>query len=143
MNSFGYTSPNNESGRADPPAGSAPARCERRGLGLAAGLLGHDAADVDQASAITPRPTQRFRHPLVLAAIESVPSLNDADATVAAGAPFLAVAEPALLLLAFAVRAFGGAIGDADALDALGFGGRLVFGRVEADICRLQARCAA
>src|SRR6202011_1573470 len=80
--------------------------------------------------------------PLVQAAIEPVPSLDHADATLAAGPPFLAVAEPALLLLAFTLGAFGRAVGDADALDALGFRGRLVLGRVEAGIRRHQVRCA-
>ena len=72
-----------------------------------------------------------------------MPSFDHADATLAAGPPFLAVAEPTLLLLAFALRALGGAVGDADALDALGFRGRLVLGRVEAGIRRHQVRRAA
>ena len=53
--------------------------------------------------------------------------LGDADASLAYGSPFLTVAEPALLLLAFALSAFGGAIGDEDALDAFCFRGFLIF----------------
>ena len=49
-----------------------------------------------------------------------MPSFDHADATLAAGPPFLAIAEPTLLLLAFALGALGGAVGDADALDAFG-----------------------
>src|SRR6266478_5376841 len=114
------------------------------GLGLPAGLLGHHAADVDQVVGNHPEadPALHSGIPLVPAAIKSVPSLDHADATLASGTPFLAVAEPALLLLAFALGALRGAIGDADALDALGFGGRRVLGRVEAGIGRHQARCA-
>src|SRR5713226_4152670 len=88
-------------------------------------------------SAITPRPTQRLIP--VSAAIEPVSTLDHADASLASGAPFLIVAEPALLLLAFAVGAFGGAIRNADALDAFGFGHRLIFGGVETGIRRDQA----
>jgi hypothetical protein len=46
--------------------------------------------------------------------------LGYADATLTSGAPFLAVAEPALLLLVSALGTLGGTVGDADALDALG-----------------------
>src|SRR6266478_1392405 len=138
--------PCNESGRADPPAGPGPRRqgVKSVGLGLPAGLLGHHAADVDQVVGNHPEadPALHSGIPLVPAAIKSVPSLDHADATLASGTPFLAVAEPALLLLAFALGALRGAIGDADALDALGFGGRRVLGRVEAGIGRHQARCA-
>jgi len=90
------------------------------GLGLSAGLLGHDAADVDQVVGNHPEadPALDSGIPLVAAATQSMPSFDNADATLAAGPPFLAVAEPTLLLLAFALRALGGAVGDADALDA-------------------------
>jgi len=100
------------------------------GSGLPVGLLGHHAADVDQVVGNHPEadPALHSGISLVPAAIESVPSLDHADATLASGAPFLAVAESAFLLLAFALGALRGAIGDADALDALGFGGRLVLG---------------
>src|SRR5438105_239509 len=101
--------------------------------------------DVRQVAAMRPAadPALDTGIPLVPAATQSVPSLDHADATLASGPPFLAVAEPALLLLAFALGALGGAVGDADALDALGFRGRLVLGRVEAGIRRHQVRRAA
>jgi hypothetical protein len=56
---------------------------------------------------------------LIAAAAEPMSPFDHADASLASGPPFLAVAEPALLLFAFALGAFGGAIGNADALDVL------------------------
>jgi hypothetical protein len=50
-------------------------------------------------------------HPVVTfvpAATEAMPALGDADASLASGSPFLTVAEPALLLLAFSLSVFGG-----------------------------------
>jgi hypothetical protein len=46
---------------------------------------------------MTPRPTQRFipTVTLIAAAVEAVSPLDHADATLASGAPLLAVAEPA------------------------------------------------
>jgi hypothetical protein len=80
-------------------------------------------------SAITPNPTQRFipSSPLYRQRFEAMSALADADASLASGSPFLTVAEPTLLLLAFALSAFGGAIGDADALHALCFRNFLIF----------------
>ena len=49
---------------------------------------------------------------------QAVPPLQHADAALAAGAPFLSLLEPALLLLALPLGTFGGAIGNADPLDA-------------------------
>jgi hypothetical protein len=51
----------------------------------------------------------------VPAAIETVLPLSDADAPLRSGPSFLTLAEPAILLLAFAFCAFGGAIGNANA----------------------------
>src|SRR5262249_59437715 len=65
---------------------------------------------------------------------EAVPALDDADAALATGSPLLAVAEPALLLLAFARRALARAIGDADPFDPLGLGRCLVLGGVEGGV---------
>src|ERR1700687_2420600 len=79
----------------------------------------------------------------VAAAAEPVSPFDDADASLASGAPFLAVAEPALLLFALALGAFGGAVGNADALDALCFRHRLVVGGVECGIRGHQARNAS
>ena len=59
-------------------------------------------------SAITPSPTQRLMPTSPrYRPVETMPPLGDADAPLAAGAPFLAVAEPTLLLLAFAFGALG------------------------------------
>src|SRR3984885_9274900 len=80
---------------------------------------------------------------LVAAAVEAVSAFGHADAPLASGAPFLAVAEPALLLFTFARVAFGGAIGNADALDAFGFRRCLVAGRVECGIRGDEPRNAA
>jgi hypothetical protein len=67
----------------------------------------------------------------------------DADASLATGAPFLAVAEQALFLLAFAFEAFGRTIGNADAFDASRLRGGLVLGGVECSISRQQMRRAS
>ena len=74
-----------------------------------------------RVSAVTPSPAPHSVIAFVSAAIEPVPSFTDADASLASGPPPLASVEPALSLLAFALRALGRAIEDADALDALGF----------------------
>ena len=58
-----------------------------------------------------PDPTLHSGIALIAAAAEPMSPLDDADASLASGPPFLAVAEPALLLFAFALRALGGAIG--------------------------------
>ena len=95
-------------------------------------------------SAITPSPTQR--HPVVTfvsAAIEAMSPLDDTDASLASGSPFLAVAEPALLLLAFACGALGRAIGNANAPDALRFCCLVVFVGVEGGVGRHQVRRAS
>src|SRR5258705_917484 len=71
----------------------------------------------------------------VAAAIDPVSPLAHADASLASGPPFLSVAEPALPLLSFALGALGRMVGNADALDALGFRCCLVLGGVECGIC--------
>jgi hypothetical protein len=53
-----------------------------------------------------------------------VPPFGNADAAFAAGPPFLAIAEPSLLLFAFAFDALGGWLGMQTR-----FGGRLFFGK--------------
>jgi PBP superfamily domain len=83
---------------------------------------------------------------LVAAAAEAMSPFCDADASLAAGAPLLAVAEPALFLLAFAFQAFGRTIGNADALYALCLCGNLVLGGVECGVRRFalpdgQSQC--
>ena len=94
---------------------------------------------------MTPRPTQRF-HPgvtFVAATVKPMPPLSHTDASLASGPPFLAVAEPALLLLAPAFNALGRAVGDANAFDAFCFRGCLILCGVEGGVCRYQARCAS
>jgi hypothetical protein len=71
-----------------------------------------------------------------------VPTLDHADAPLAPGPPFLAVAEPALLLLALARSTLGGAIGNANPLDTFGLGSGFVDGGVEARIGCNQTRRA-
>src|ERR1700730_841915 len=95
-------------------------------------------------SAMTPRPTQRFMpaSPLYRLRVSPCRRLTTLMAPRSRCA-ISAVAEPALFLLAFALRALGGAIGDAYAPDALGLGGGFVFGRVEAGIGGYQARRGA
>ena len=106
--------------------------------GLTGGLLFHGATDVDKVIGddAEPDPAVHSDEALVAAAAEPVPSLGDADASLASGAPFLAVAEPALFLLASTLEAFGLAVGNADAFDALRLRGRLVAGRVESGVRR-------
>src|ERR1700680_2574441 len=116
-----------------------------RGPALRRGPLRHGAADVDESVGddAEPDPARHSGVALVAAAVESVPALDDADAALASGAPFLAVAEPALPLLALALGTFGRAVGNAHALDALGFRRPLVLRGVEGGVGRHQARRAA
>ena len=97
-------------------------------LGLATdvlrnGLFFQCAADVEEivGDHAEPDPTLHSGVALVAAAAKPVPPFDHADASLASGPPFLAVAEPTLLLLALALGAFGRAIGNADAFDALLF----------------------
>jgi hypothetical protein len=92
-------------------------------------LLGESATNIDEIVGDHAKPNPTL-HPVVTfvpAAIEAMSTLGHADAPLASGSPFLTVAEPALFLLAFALSAFGGAIGDADTLDALCFRNFLIF----------------
>src|ERR1700674_2070446 len=116
-----------------------------RRTGLPRGALGHGAADVDESVGddAEPDPARHSGVPFVAAAVESVPALDDADAALASGAPFLAVAEPALPLLALALGPFGGAIGNADARDAVRFRRRLVVGGIEGGVGGDEARRAS
>jgi len=88
-------------------------------MGLRLGCLAITRLMLTRLSAITRgRPSASFRHPLVPAAIKSVPPLDHADATLASGTPFLAVANKRF----FCSRLRSGSwwtVGDADALDAL------------------------
>ena len=108
-------------------------------------LLFHRATDVDDivGDDAEPDPAVHSDVALVAAAVEAMAPLDHADAPLASGAPLLAVAEPALPLLALALGALGRAIGNADAFDALCLRGRLVLERVECGVRRHQARRAA
>jgi hypothetical protein len=50
-----------------------------------------------------------------------MPTIADADASLASGTPSLAVAEPTLLLLMLAAGILGTVVLNADALDTLGY----------------------
>ena len=95
------------------------------------------AAEVDQVVGddAEPDPALHTIITFVSAAGEAVPALDDADAALATGSPFLAVAEPALLLLASAFVTLGGTVGDADALDASGPCRGLVLLGIECGVC--------
>ena len=107
--------------------------------------LGHRASNIYEIIRDHAEPNPAFHSIIafVPATIETMSSLDHADASLASGSPFLPVAEPTLLLLAFALGAFGGAIGDANALDALRFGGLFVFVGVEGGVGGYQVRGAS
>jgi hypothetical protein len=88
-------------------------------------------------------PTVHCDVALVAAAVEAIAPFDHADASLASGALLLAVAEPALFLLAFAFGAFGRAIGNADAFDAFRLRCSLVFGGVECSVRCPQIGCTA
>src|SRR5580658_4126908 len=108
-------------------------------------LLFHDPADVDDVVGddAETHPAVHSDGTLVSAAVEAVSPFDDADASLASGAPFLAVAEPALSLLALAFRAFGRAIGNANALDPLRLCGGFILGGIECGVRRYQTRRAS
>src|SRR5437870_2015364 len=69
-------------------------------------------------------------------------SLQEADATLAAGAPLLRLAEPALLLQLLALAALGAAVGNGDPLDAKGVRGGFIADREGAFVGGHQVRHA-
>ena len=90
---------------------------------LLQGLFGHCRADVDEivGDHTEPDPTLHSTFALVPATTEPMSPLGHTDATLTSGAPFLAVAEPALLLLASAFGTLGGTVGDEMRLTPLDF----------------------
>src|SRR5271166_2370269 len=108
------------------------------------GRLGSDsAAEIDEIVGDDPKPDPAL-HSIVAgisAPVEAMSSLAHTDAALAPGAPSLPVAEPALFLLAPALGAFGGAIGNADSFDASGLCRDLVLAGVEAGVSGKQVRC--
>src|ERR1700756_1379927 len=103
------------------------------------------AADVDEiiGDHAESDPTLHSIFAFVATAVEPMSPLRHADAALTSGTPFLAVAEPALLLFASALCAFGGAVGHAHALDTLGFGSGLVLTGIEGRVGSNQVRHAS
>src|SRR5215471_2031375 len=93
------------------PAGTARRVHDRGGAagGLWVALVLDRATNIDEVVGKHSKSDPAFDADIaaISAAVETVPPLGDADASLAAGAPFLAVAEPTLLLLAFAFGALG------------------------------------
>jgi hypothetical protein len=83
--------------------------------------LFQNAADVDEVVGddAEANPAIHSGRSLVAATAKALSPFDDADVPLASGALLLAVAEPSFFLLPFAFRAFGGAIGNTDALVAL------------------------
>src|SRR5215467_10659202 len=135
--------------RNDPAKRRRRGRLERIECGLRAILLrrlfGYRPTNVNEivGDDTKPDPTLHSTFALVAATREPMSPLGYADAPLTSGAPFLAVAEPALLLLASALGTLGGAVGDADALDAFGSCRSLVLAGIERGICRQQVWGAA
>lgn len=113
--------------------------------GSAGHLLLHCTADVDDVvgNDAEAYPSAHSDETPVATTGEAVSPLDDADAPFRSSAPFLTVAEPALSLFALAFRAFGRAIGNANAFDAFRFRSSLVLGGVECGIRRHQVRRAS
>ena len=78
-----------------------------RWVGLWVALVLDRATNIDEVVGKHPKSDPAFDADIasISAAVETVPPLGDADSPLAAGAPFLAIAEPTLLLLAFALEA--------------------------------------
>ena len=112
---------------------------------LACRFLVDGAADVDEiiGDHAEPDPAPHSILAFVATTVEAVSPLGHADAALASGTPFLTVAEPALLLFAPTLNALGGAVGDADALDALGFGSGLVLAGIEGRVGSDEVRRAS
>ena len=91
------------------PAGTARRVHDRGGAagGLWVALVLDRTTNIDEVVGKHPKSDPAFDADIaaISAAVETMPPLGDADAPLAAGAPFLAVAEPTLLLLAFAFGA--------------------------------------
>ena len=138
--------PSTDCGRAK-PAGVAGGCCRSAYWGRASfgGVLVHCPADVDDVISDHAEgdPALHPDEALVAAAAETVSAFDHADASFATGAPLLAVAEPALLLLASALCTFGRAIGNADTFDALGSRCCLVLIGIERRVGCDQARCTS
>src|ERR1039458_9298874 len=106
--------------------------------------VGQHATDVDEVVGDYPETNPALHSVVTFVAttIQSVAPLEYADAAFAPGSPFLAVAEPALLLFPLAFGALGGAIGYGDALDTFFLRLRFILVGVESGIGGGQARRA-
>src|ERR1039458_6372128 len=106
--------------------------------------VGQHATDVDEVVGDYPETNPALHSVVTFVAttIQSVAPLEYADAAFAPGSPFLAVAEPALLLFPLAFGALGGAIGYGDALDTFFLRLRFSLVGVESGIGGGQARRA-
>src|SRR6516164_459482 len=95
--------------RHDKPAGTTRRVHDRGGAAgrLWVALVLDRATNIDEVVGKHPKSDPAFDANIasISAAVETMPPLGDADAPLAAGAPFLAVSEPTLLLLAFAFGA--------------------------------------
>src|SRR6516165_2942898 len=112
------------------------------GSGRLCGGLGSDkAADVDEVVSDDPQsdPALHAVVATITATLEPMPTLADADASLASGTPSLSVAEPTLLLLARAAGILGAMVGNADALHTFGFCRCLVLTGMEPSISCDQA----
>src|SRR5688500_6600647 len=102
---------------------------------------GHRVSDVevvgDDAQA---NPSLHSGRPFVATAVQPVAALHHAAAALAAGAPLLRIAEPALPLHVSALHVLGAEIGDRTALDASLMSVGLVACREEAGVRSDQPR---
>ena len=123
--------------------GSWTGRIDSERLG---GWLGsEEAADVDEVVSddLESDPALHAVVATIAATLQPMPTLADADASLASGTPSLPVAEPTLLLLTLAAGALGAVVGNADPLDTFGFCRGLVPAGMEPSISRDQARDAS
>jgi len=105
--------------------------------------LGERATNVDEVICDYAEPNRRFipSSPYVATALRPCQPLATVLRPLASGSPFLTVAE--LALLALALSAFGGAIGDEDVLDAFCFRSFLFFVgmKTATSRCGVRRRC--
>src|SRR5206468_11142378 len=96
----------------------------------------HGPADVDEiiGDDAQAHPTLDSVIAFVPAAVERVPALQNTNPPFASRSPFLAVAEPPLLLFPLTFRALGGAVGYADSLDTFFLRPCYILGRVKSGI---------
>ena len=101
-------------------------------------MFAHRPSDVNKivGDHAEPDPLLHSVVALVSATIETVSPLDHTDAPFASGTPFLADAEPAFLLLAFAFDALARSIRNTLTFDPHGFRSGLVSGGIEPGVSR-------